>query len=725
MKMKQMIGAALVTLAVMAAETARAAVFNVSTAQQLQSALTVAAANGADDTIYLTNGYYIGNFNFNSTESYSLTVRAAEGVSREAVTIDPDGAGRGLNLSSTAAANSLTVRGLTFLRNCGSSGNAGLRIGAGANCVILVDGCRFIAPNGSSGMGLEIASGLNATVANCTAIGSKAGGGGIGLYIGVTATVQLLNCLVATNSNTPPGWYDSAYGGGVYCSGTATVTVSGNTFTGNSAKCGGAGNNYGGGVYCSGTATVTSNTFTGNSGSGGNAHSSGGGLYCGGSATIAGNTFTGNSASGNNFNYGGGAYCSGTATVTSNTFSGNSVSGATGNDGGGVHCSGTATVTGNTFASNSVTGGDDTYGGGVYLGGSGTITGNTFTANSVNSFYFGSRYVGGGGVYLGGSGTVGGNTFAGNSVNGRNRGYGGGAYCSGTTLTVTNNTFTGNDCRANDGGGIWCSGTTVTLAGNTLKQNTAAQHGGGLFAAGSTVRLLNNLFVKNSQSGSGYVGGGALLSATALDMINNTFTDNTAAGIGGGVYIGVGGVSEILHVYNNIIWGNTSGSGGGDVHLAGTGSRKEFVNNNASELTGVWDLFTGNLDLAPAFADPVNDDYHLTAASPCVNAGTNGAPELPATDLDGDPRIAGGTVDMGAYEFSNTDYHPADINRNWILEAGEFTSYSEAWRNGQLWGGSSNSIPTDYVTRAGYLKESGGIYHNDGASRPLRWKVGP
>jgi hypothetical protein len=61
---------------------ARADDFHVTTAQELQSALTQAAENGVADTITLAAGSYIGNSNYNSTEAFDLTVRAEEARNR-------------------------------------------------------------------------------------------------------------------------------------------------------------------------------------------------------------------------------------------------------------------------------------------------------------------------------------------------------------------------------------------------------------------------------------------------------------------------------------------------------------------------------------------------------------------------------------------------------------------------------------------------------------------
>ncbi|MBW8039347.1 MAG: hypothetical protein FVQ85_05055 [Planctomycetes bacterium] len=54
-------------------------------------------------------------------------------------------------------------------------------------------------------------------------------------------------------------------------------------------------------------------------------------------------------------------------------------------------------------------------------------------------------------------------------------------------------------------------------------------------------------------------------------------------------------------------------------------------------------------------AYPPVRDYHLLPGSPCINAGDpNYVPEPNETDLDGNPRVIGGRIDMGAYELQNT-----------------------------------------------------------------------
>jgi len=427
-------------------------------------------------------------------------------------------------------------------------------------------------------------------------------------------------------------------------------------------------------------------------------------------------------------NEGGGFWCqcpSVTITLLGNTFSGNSSQ----QGGGAAYCYTynspcAITLSGNTFTGNSIWSTWSGEGGGAAYcynsSGPITLSGNTFSGNSSANTHPNS---GGGGVWCAGpnSGiiTLSGNTFADNST----RDNGGGLYCASSSL-FSNNTFTANSASQN-GGGAWCSagGATMTLAGNTAEQNTA-QSGGGFYIYGGTVTFADNLVQGNTQTGFTNYGGGVWVDAgTELDMINNTIFGNNALGGGGGAAFQVDGVTEILHVYNNIIWGNTANANGADVHLAGTGQRKEYISNDSDDMSGVWDLAT-TLDIDPQFYDPVNGDYHLRSTSGLVNTGNNSAPNLPSTDLDGGPRIGGGVVDIGCYEFNNSAVHPADTNSNWSISSLEFNAYGNAWLNSLGWTTGPSPIPANFATRAGYLLQSGGTYHNDGSGQPTNWKPG-
>ena len=58
----------------------------------------------------------------------------------------------------------------------------------------------------------------------------------------------------------------------------------------------------------------------------------------------------------------------------------------------------------------------------------------------------------------------------------------------------------------------------------------------------------------------------------------------------------------------------------------------------------------GNITNAPLFVDTNAANYRLQPGSACINAGNN-AYVQGTLDLDGNPRMIGGWVDMGAYEF--------------------------------------------------------------------------
>jgi hypothetical protein len=184
---------------------------------------------------------------------------------------------------------------------------------------------------------------------------------------------------------------------------------------------------------------------------------------------------------------------------------------------------------------------------------------------------------------------------------------------------------------------------------------------------------------------------------------------------------------ELLNVYNNIIWGNLATVSGGDVYLSGTGKRKILSYNDVGSINSVWDIAQNNINVSPQFFDPVNGDYHTQAASPCIGAGTTNSPSLPATDLDGNPRVINGLVDLGCYEFTTTVPHPADTNGDFVISPAEFSAYAAAWKSLQTWTAGPNPGPNpiqaNYVTRAGYLMTNGGAYFNDGSARPVNWKV--
>ena len=92
--------------------------------------------------------------------------------------------------------------------------------------------------------------------------------------------------------------------------------------------------------------------------------------------------------------------------------------------------------------------------------------------------------------------------------------------------------------------------------------------------------------------------------------------------------------------------------------------------------------FFEDITNAPLFVDLAGGNLRLQSTSPCLNAL---APS--GLDLDGNPRIVGGTVDIGAYEFQSLDLIGFGVisNRfgfntpgqsNWVLVLEACTDFS-------------------------------------------------
>jgi parallel beta-helix repeat protein/predicted outer membrane repeat protein len=324
------------------------------------------------------------------------------------------------------------------------------------------------------------------------------------------------------------------------------------------------------------------------------------------SAVLDGFTVSGGNADGSSQpdDCGGGMFNSkGDPTLTNVTFSGNSAI-----DGGGMfNTHSSPSLTNVTFSGNSAS----SAGGGMLNDCSSPVLTNvTFSGNSA---------AGGGGMFNSiSSPTLTNVTFSGNSA-----ASGGGMFNSISSPTLTNVTFSGNS--ANDGGGMSNYDSSPTLTNVTFSGNSA-NYGGGMYNYNSSPTLTNVTFSGNIAS---YDGGG---------MLNDNSSPTLA---------------------NCILWGNTADSG------------PQIYNSSSTPTVTYSDIQggypgTGNISADPLFVDAdgpddiagtLDDNLRLHVGSPAIDAGDNTAvPAGVTTDLDGNPRITGAAVDMGAYEVGDL-YH--------------------------------------------------------------------
>ncbi len=259
---------------------------------------------------------------------------------------------------------------------------------------------------------------------------------------------------------------------------------------------------------------------------------------------------------------------------------------------------------------------------------------------------------------------------------------GGATRSSGTVATERN------------GGGLWAQSTNAVVVDCWIENNAANFFGGGAFRG-----TLNGCFLGGNKAGA--FGGGA--SDATLNY--SILTDNMAIA-GGGAYR--------CNINNSLLAGNTAIEGGGATE--GTLINCTVVGNHATQVRGgvsggtnlnsivyfntavsnnpnhgasvmaytcttPLPTGTGNITNNPLFVNAAFGNYRLTSASPAINRGTNGF-VVGAFDLDGNPRIDFGRVDMGAFEFQIASVGTTRfVNINTPAPAWPFATWATAATN--------------------------------------------
>ncbi|MES2647624.1 MAG: MopE-related protein [Bacteroidota bacterium] len=212
--------------------------------------------------------------------------------------------------------------------------------------------------------------------------------------------------------------------------------------------------------------------------------------------------------------------------------------------------------------------------------------------------------------------------------------------------------YNGKSINRDGGGGIFTAdngnGNKVTIRNCRISGNYAANSGAGMYNSNSASSVVNCLFSGNYAN---YGGGMINTSNSQTNIVNCTIAGNHANSSNGG---GMRNSGSNVIVTNTIVYGNNGG---------GISNNSSSPVLNYSLVQGIAGTLNGNIDgnSAPQFVNPLapgtvntGGNYRLQVISPCINIDNYIAlPPGIITDLDGNQRIYGPLVDMGAFELQD------------------------------------------------------------------------
>ncbi len=156
------------------------------------------------------------------------------------------------------------------------------------------------------------------------------------------------------------------------------------------------------------------------------------------------------------------------------------------------------------------------------------------------------------------------------------------------------------------------------------------------------VQILNCIFDGRNQPESTGI---SILSNnnSKIDIVNCSFYGNEI-GVWGSIL-----ENSQVNIYNSILWDSGNAN---DIFLDPLTDNDFFVSHCDLNNSSPYLNSNNNISIDPLFSYPLNQDFHISNISPCKNAGLNIVPNviLPEYDFEGDNRIIGDTIDIGADE---------------------------------------------------------------------------
>ncbi len=240
-------------------------------------------------------------------------------------------------------------------------------------------------------------------------------------------------------------------------------------------------------------------------------------------------------------------------------------------------------------------------------------------------------------------------------------------------------------CRfeANGARAFYMQVSSPTISRTIIRDAETTVDGGVIFATSPSEALLRYCLIEGNHT----TRTGGVVQATTGSVVrfeNCTIRDN-AADAGPGLATTLSG--EVVF-HNCILWNTTSGNETPAIQLSfGSEGTVRFCDIEgglfaiSADLTSSF-LWEDNIDSDPRFDVLAGTGYTLHPASPAINAGDPLSVPLAAQlDLDGDPMIVGGRIDMGADEFATFAF--GDTNCDDVINTEDIEAFVTALVNPQ------------------------------------------